>query len=61
MPNTINSLVCCGLATGIGGLDVGSCARQMRYAYELMLEEPKTLSPKEVYVSESFMREVNDV
>lgn len=61
MPNTIRSLVCCGLATGIGGLDVGSCARQMKYAYELMLEKPKTLTPNQVYESESFMRKVNDV
>ena len=61
MPKSIRSLVCCGLATGIGGLDVSLCARQMKYAYELMLEKPKTLNPNEVYESESFMRETTDV
>jgi len=60
-PNTIKSLVCCGLATGIGGLNVSLCAKQMKYAYELMLQEPRTLNPNEVYRSESFMREINDV
>lgn len=60
-PNTIRSLVCCGLATGIGGLNANLCAKQMKYAYELMLEKPRTLSPYEIYKSESFMREINDV
>lgn len=60
-PKTIKSLVCCGLATGIGGLNVSLCAKQMKYAYELMLENPRILSPNEVYESESFMREVDDV
>ena len=59
-PNTIKSLVCCGLATGIGGLSVSLCAKQMKYAYELMAEQPRTLNPKEVYASESFMRKIND-
>ena len=61
VPNTITSLVCCGLATGIGGLNVSLCAKQMKYAYELMLEKPKTLNPNQVYESELFMRETSDV
>jgi len=60
-PKSIETLVCCGLATGIGGLNVSLCARQMKYAYELMLEKPRTLNPNEVYESESFMRETTDV
>lgn len=60
-PSTIKSLVCCGLATGIGGLDVRLCSKQMKYAYELMRSDSKTLNPREVYESESLMREVNDV
>jgi hypothetical protein len=32
----IDSLVCCGLGTGVGKLDAGRCARQMRAAYQVM-------------------------
>ena len=30
----IDSLVCSGLGTGVGGVSVGKCARQMRAAYQ---------------------------
>ncbi len=32
----IDSLVCCGLGTGIGRVSVRTCARQMRAAYQAM-------------------------
>jgi len=32
----IDSLVCCGLGTGIGGVSALKCARQMRAAYQTM-------------------------
>ena len=34
----IDSLVCCGLATGIGGMSALKCATQMRIAYKTMIE-----------------------
>ena len=36
----IDSLVCCGLGTGIGGMSASKCAAQMRIAYKTMLEPP---------------------
>jgi O-acetyl-ADP-ribose deacetylase (regulator of RNase III) len=36
----IDSLVCCGLATGVGGMPASRCATQMRIAYKTMLEPP---------------------
>ena len=53
---TISSLVCCGLATGIGGLSPDLCARQMKFAYEQLLAPAKTPTPAEIYKSESFMK-----
>jgi O-acetyl-ADP-ribose deacetylase (regulator of RNase III) len=32
----IDSLVCCGLGTGIGGVSAAKCARQMRAAYQVL-------------------------
>lgn len=34
MVGSIRSLVCCGLATGIGGMEPARCAAQMRVALE---------------------------
>ena len=39
----INSLVCPGLGTGVGGMPPDRCARQMATAYEDVLRTPKTL------------------
>ncbi len=36
----IDSLVCCGLGTGVGGMLASKCATQMRIAYKTMLEPP---------------------
>ena len=36
----IASLVCSGLATGVGGMSAERCARQMRLAYDTMLAQP---------------------
>jgi hypothetical protein len=32
----IDSLVCCGLGTGIGRVEANKCAMQMRAAYQVM-------------------------
>jgi O-acetyl-ADP-ribose deacetylase (regulator of RNase III) len=34
----IGSLVCCGLGTGVGGMSASKCARQMRLAYQNVVE-----------------------
>jgi O-acetyl-ADP-ribose deacetylase (regulator of RNase III) len=36
----IDSLVCCGLATGVGGMSASRCAGQMRIAYREMICPP---------------------
>ncbi len=36
----IDSLVCCGLATGVGGMAASRCARQMAIAYEIFRAPP---------------------
>jgi O-acetyl-ADP-ribose deacetylase (regulator of RNase III) len=36
----IDSLVCCGLATGVGGMSASRCASQMRIAYREMICPP---------------------
>jgi O-acetyl-ADP-ribose deacetylase (regulator of RNase III) len=36
----IDSVVCCGLATGIGGMSASRCASQMRIAYKEMVCSP---------------------
>lgn len=33
----IDSLLCCGLATGVGGMDAKTCSGQMLFAYKNML------------------------
>lgn len=34
----IQSLVCCGLGTGVGGMAAGRCSAQMRIAYRMVVE-----------------------
>jgi hypothetical protein len=36
----IDSLVCCGLGTGVGGMSPTRCANQMRIAYKAMIGPP---------------------
>lgn len=36
----IDSLLCCGLATGVGGMDPSRCAAQMSLAYKSMIFPP---------------------
>lgn len=36
----IDSLVCCGLGTGVGGMNPARCATQMQIAYKAMLGPP---------------------
>jgi O-acetyl-ADP-ribose deacetylase (regulator of RNase III) len=40
----IDSLVCCGLGTGIGKVSANKCAMQMRAAYQVMRRPPRTQS-----------------
>src|SRR5262249_35106644 len=40
----IDSLVCCGLGTGIGKVPANQCAAQMRAAYQVMKTPPRYLS-----------------
>ena len=43
-PNSINSVVCPGLGTGIGGIDPTEAARQMALAYDGFLYPPKFIN-----------------
>lgn len=45
----IDSLVCCGLGTGIGQVSVNKCAGQMRAAYQVMKSPPRNLSYKGIH------------
>jgi O-acetyl-ADP-ribose deacetylase (regulator of RNase III) len=40
----IDSLVCCGLGTGVGQVGANKCARQMRTAYQVMTRPARILS-----------------
>jgi O-acetyl-ADP-ribose deacetylase (regulator of RNase III) len=40
----IDSLVCCGLGTGVGQISASKCAMQMRAAYQVMKTPPRILS-----------------
>jgi O-acetyl-ADP-ribose deacetylase (regulator of RNase III) len=40
----IDSLVCCGLGTGIGKVSANKCAMQMRAAYQVMTRPARVLS-----------------
>src|SRR5262245_20748998 len=40
----IDSVVCCGLGTGIGKVSANKCAMQMRAAYQVMRRPPRTQS-----------------
>jgi O-acetyl-ADP-ribose deacetylase (regulator of RNase III) len=51
----INSLVCSGLATGIGKLSPKQCAIQMKMAYEQCLNPARIMNPSEIYVNHSTM------
>ena len=53
----IHSLVCSGLATGIGKLSPSQCAVQMRMAYEACLAPARILNPREVYGAHARMTE----
>lgn len=44
----INSLVCSGLGTGVGGMTPERCARQMAVAYADVLKQPKGLGWGEI-------------
>lgn len=53
----IDSLVCCGLGTGIGQVSADRCALQMRAAYQTMLRPPRILSYRGVHeFHQSLMR-----
>lgn len=54
--NKINSLVCSGLATGIGKMNAKKCALQMRLAYEHCLNPATILSPNEIYSIHSSLK-----
>ena len=45
----IKSLVCSGLATGIGSMEVTKCAAQMRAAYKLIKEPVRISSFEEIH------------
>lgn len=45
----INSMVCPGLATGVGNIDPRKCAAQMRVAYHFMYKPARTGSFKEIH------------
>ncbi len=45
----IKSLVCSGLATGIGSMEVTKCAAQMRAAYKLIKEPSRISSFEEIH------------
>ena len=47
----IKSLVCSGLATGIGSMEVTKCAAQMRAAYKLIKEPARISSFTEIHKS----------
>jgi O-acetyl-ADP-ribose deacetylase (regulator of RNase III) len=55
----IRSILCPGLATAIGAMPAERCARQMRFAYDVILGDRKwpPLRPKEIYeVHEELLR-----
>jgi O-acetyl-ADP-ribose deacetylase (regulator of RNase III) len=52
----INSLICSGLATGIGNLSPQLCALQMRIAYEHCINPATVMSPREIFTNHSILK-----
>lgn len=47
----VDTLVCSGLGTGIGGMSPETCALQMKLAYESFLGTQRIASPKAIYAN----------